>query len=389
LRNALEDRTDPANRLTFNRNQRGRIFFDVISGMAQLHDRGYIHRDFKPDNIFIDDDDQVFIGDLGSCVKGAVESDSNEGLTPSYYNQNDLDQNLYDNKSEVYALGITFIELITGRRIVNYLTGVNYVKGAPEHQIIRNVLDDEVRKGSVSRKAADCLLTMVHPDRSQRPDIVRVAREFAAESIQSDDVMLFIGNLKAVGKSNNEIRSSIEHLKSIGVPIVDSDIANLAEIDDKFDAEKDRVNKAVRANPDIKEFNNPKRYSGIGVCAVPSFNEAQNKWEFKVTNILKPGSAEKCGCKIGDVITVAGYDKTQLKEAATLVRETGIGQNNAVISTNASLTEPLVKPAIFVFENNTKKYKLDKFGVDKAIDPSSIFRPTSSAHFLSSAGRTI
>ena len=41
---------------------------DILSGLAYLHQRGIVHCDLKPENLFIAADGTLKIGDLGSCI---------------------------------------------------------------------------------------------------------------------------------------------------------------------------------------------------------------------------------------------------------------------------------------------------------------------------------
>jgi serine/threonine protein kinase len=37
----------------------------LVEGVAKLHEAGYVHRDIKPDNIFVSDEDNLILGDFG------------------------------------------------------------------------------------------------------------------------------------------------------------------------------------------------------------------------------------------------------------------------------------------------------------------------------------
>lgn len=46
----------------------------LVEGVSRIHEAGYIHRDIKPGNIFIDDDDSLVLGDFGLVYDDADES---------------------------------------------------------------------------------------------------------------------------------------------------------------------------------------------------------------------------------------------------------------------------------------------------------------------------
>jgi translation initiation factor 2-alpha kinase 4 len=43
------------------------IFYQITLGLAHIHSQGVIHRDVKPENIFVDQD-HIFLGDFGKPV---------------------------------------------------------------------------------------------------------------------------------------------------------------------------------------------------------------------------------------------------------------------------------------------------------------------------------
>jgi serine/threonine protein kinase len=45
----------------------------LVEGVAKLHEAGYVHRDIKPDNIFVSDEDNLILGDFGLVSFGDAE----------------------------------------------------------------------------------------------------------------------------------------------------------------------------------------------------------------------------------------------------------------------------------------------------------------------------
>lgn len=95
------------------------IMYQLCSAVLHAHQHGVIHRDIKPENVFITKDGTVKLGDFGI----ATFKDINSRVTKSevvvgsvHYLAPELSQGAPASvQSDIYALGITFFELITGR----------------------------------------------------------------------------------------------------------------------------------------------------------------------------------------------------------------------------------------------------------------------------------
>uniref|UniRef100_A0A8C9TI88 non-specific serine/threonine protein kinase n=1 Tax=Scleropages formosus TaxID=113540 RepID=A0A8C9TI88_SCLFO len=58
------------------------IFQGICTGVKALHDKGYAHRDLKPTNILLEEDDRPILMDLGSMNKARIEvRGSREAMT--------------------------------------------------------------------------------------------------------------------------------------------------------------------------------------------------------------------------------------------------------------------------------------------------------------------
>lgn len=91
----------------------------LARALGRLHRAGVIHRDIKPANLHLSDDGQWRLLDLGVALSGrepAVLRDLHAG-TPSYINPEQWDENPApaDAGSDLYALGVTLYQWLTGR----------------------------------------------------------------------------------------------------------------------------------------------------------------------------------------------------------------------------------------------------------------------------------
>jgi len=94
------------------------IFDQVLRGVTYAHEMGIVHRDLKPDNIFITRNNEVKIMDFGVAKildsKEATRSRSMVG-TLLYISPEQINGRNADVRSDIYTIGISLFEAVTGR----------------------------------------------------------------------------------------------------------------------------------------------------------------------------------------------------------------------------------------------------------------------------------
>ncbi|XP_035966578.1 eIF-2-alpha kinase GCN2 isoform X1 [Halichoerus grypus] len=110
-----------------------RLFREILDGLAYIHEKGMIHRDLKPVNIFLDSDDHVKIGDFGLATDHlAFTADGKQDDTADHLIKSDPSGHLtgmvgtalyvspevqgssrptYNQKVDLFSLGIIFFEM--------------------------------------------------------------------------------------------------------------------------------------------------------------------------------------------------------------------------------------------------------------------------------------
>ena len=90
----------------------------VLEALAAAHRAGLVHRDVKPENVLLGDDDRVKVADFG--LARAVEASNltqTTGLlmgTVAYLAPEQVERGTADSRSDVYAAGVLLWELLTG-----------------------------------------------------------------------------------------------------------------------------------------------------------------------------------------------------------------------------------------------------------------------------------
>ncbi|MFD3688652.1 Stk1 family PASTA domain-containing Ser/Thr kinase [Nocardiopsis sp. NPDC058631] len=113
LRDLLKARGRLTPRETLN------VMASVLAALGAAHQAGMVHRDVKPENVLLTEDGRVKVADFG--LARAVEQ-SNQGLTrtgtlmgtAAYLAPEQIEKGVADARSDVYAAGIMFYELLTG-----------------------------------------------------------------------------------------------------------------------------------------------------------------------------------------------------------------------------------------------------------------------------------
>lgn len=118
-----------------------RLIAGVAEGLEHAHKQGVIHRDIKPQNLLMAADGQLHITDFGLARLLDEPSITITGEmvgTPAYMSPEQVtgDRGAIDHRTDIFSLGVTFYEA---------LTGVRPFEGATRDQVTARILTREPR----------------------------------------------------------------------------------------------------------------------------------------------------------------------------------------------------------------------------------------------------
>jgi serine/threonine protein kinase len=96
--------------------KRIQYLIDVAEGLEYVHKKGYLHRDMCPRNLMLNQDGGVKLIDFGLSIPYTAEfcKPGNRTGTPNYMAPELIKRSRTDHRVDVFALGVTAYELITG-----------------------------------------------------------------------------------------------------------------------------------------------------------------------------------------------------------------------------------------------------------------------------------
>jgi serine/threonine protein kinase/beta-lactam-binding protein with PASTA domain len=91
------------------------IAIQVAQGIEAAHNNQIIHRDIKPQNILISKDGKVKVTDFGIARAASANTINSNAMGSAHYiSPEQARGGFVDEKSDIYSLGITLFEMITG-----------------------------------------------------------------------------------------------------------------------------------------------------------------------------------------------------------------------------------------------------------------------------------
>jgi tetratricopeptide (TPR) repeat protein/predicted Ser/Thr protein kinase len=164
-----------------------RVLDEVVDALEAAWGRHIVHRDIKPSNILLDRKGRVHVADFGLAkpVQGTAEAELTTGITilgsPHYLSPEQAQGHEVDFRSDIYALGVTAWEMLSGARPFEGATAIDIIAQHVHH----TVPDVRIRRADVPPAVAQLLERMTRRDAGQRPNSYEELRGLIAGARQS------------------------------------------------------------------------------------------------------------------------------------------------------------------------------------------------------------
>ena len=238
------------------------IAIQVSMGIEAAHNNHIIHRDIKPQNIIISKEGKVKVTDFG-IAKAATSNTITSNVMGSvhYTSPEQVRGGFSDEKSDIYSLGITLYEMLTGRVPFNGDTTVSVA--------IKHIQDpmpsprDFVPEIPISVEQIVLKCTQKSPDRRYQsaPELIE---DLKKSLISPDENFVKIDDTSAIGATKNftEMEMNTIREQARQRDNYDEQISNTASMKKEMAQVKDtpkKNNTDARKNSDVKKTSDAKK----------------------------------------------------------------------------------------------------------------------------------
>lgn len=190
------------------------IAIQVAMGIEAAHNNHIIHRDIKPQNIIISKEGKVKVTDFGIAKAASSNTITSNVMGSVHYTSPEQARGGFsDEKSDIYSMGITFFEMLTGRVPFNGDTTVSIaIKHIQDEMPSPKVFVPEIPV-SVEKIVLKC--TQKSPDRRYQ-SMGEMIKDLKRSLINPDEDFVQMDTIEEVGKTRvvSESRSNIRNTES-------------------------------------------------------------------------------------------------------------------------------------------------------------------------------
>lgn len=173
------------------------VVYPLLDGLESVHKTGFLHRDIKPDNIYIRADGTPVLLDFGAARRVSAGSDLTNVVSPGFAPFEQYHSRGHQGPwTDIYSLGAVMYWMTTGAKPMESASRVKQ-DTMPKALETANVLG----YGDMLLRAIDWAMT---PDETQRPQTVA---DFRKALVGSEDVTTTVTSVPGSARSSGHSQS--------------------------------------------------------------------------------------------------------------------------------------------------------------------------------------
>jgi serine/threonine protein kinase len=151
-----------------------KVFWHVADGLHELHRRGYLHADLKPQNILCNKSGRPTIIDFGQACPLFTRKERIQG-TKDFIAKEQVERLALDQRTDVFGLGATMHRVFLGRSVETELNSTSVSKTGVSLDRWRNPNLDSSQQldPTLLKLIEDCC----QPERADRPDSMQLVKD--------------------------------------------------------------------------------------------------------------------------------------------------------------------------------------------------------------------
>ena len=244
------------------------IALQVAKGLECAHERNIVHRDVKPQNIIISVDGTVKVADFGIAKATTEETINAFALGSVHYISPEQAKGTYtDIRSDIYSLGVSLYEMISGRVPFN---GENAVAVALAH-VEEVVTPPSIYNSKISPELETIVLKCMQksPDRRYQ-NLKELIRELQNLLIQRNDTSAEVDSqTRMIDKSDIVSINSIRRDNAVPLNRTDDSYVEEREEDEVKDKKKKKTaTKDKDVDKEDKKMDSIMTALGAGIAVI-------------------------------------------------------------------------------------------------------------------------
>jgi serine/threonine protein kinase len=149
------------------------VFEQVAQGLADMHAKGFVHADMKPNNIIVDEKLNAMIIDLGQSCKIGTVKQRIQG-TPDYIAPEQVHRRAITPKTDVYNLGASLYWVLTRSFIPTALAKADSLVGSVDDSLLQKPRKPSEINPRVPDLMDQLIMQCVEVDPDKRPSMEQV-----------------------------------------------------------------------------------------------------------------------------------------------------------------------------------------------------------------------